>query len=135
MKSRVLITGIAVLFLATGTAHAEARFSILNPKGTAKGNYADDWLCGLNIKLVGDRKLDTNGTCVDKESGEVTLKDDGSLTFGPKPGKCTHDYHITGVERIDRNSYIVYIRCDYKPNNAQIQLLGDTLLITNVEDY
>jgi hypothetical protein len=130
-----LLASVAALLMATSAAHAvEEPFSILNPKGTAKGNHADDWLCGLNVKMIGDRKLDTHATCVDKD-GKVTLDDYGDLTFSPKPAKCQKDYHITGVKRTDRNAYLVYIRCDYKPKNVLMQVLGDTLLITNTENY
>ena len=130
-----LLAGIAVLLTATSAAHAvEEPFSILNPKGIAKGEHADDWLCGLNVKMIGDRKLDMHAVCVDK-NGKVTLDDDGDLVFDPKPEKCTKDYHITGVKRTDRNAYLVFTRCDYKPKNVLMQLLGDTLLITNTENY
>jgi len=132
---KTLLTTIAALLMATGVAHAvEEPFSILNPKGIAKSEHADDWLCGLNVKMIGDRKLDTHAVCVDK-NGKVTLDDDGDLVFNPKPEKCTKDYHITGVKQTDRNAYLVYIRCDYKPNNVLLQMLGDTLLITNTENY
>ena len=132
---KTLLAGVAALLLSAGTVRAvEEPFSILNPKGTAKGDHADDWICGLNAKMIGDRKISTHVVCVDK-NGKVTLDDDGDLEFSPKPEKCTKDYHITGVKRTDRNAYLVYIRCDYKPGNVLIQFLGNTLLITNTENY
>jgi hypothetical protein len=130
-----LLAGIAALLLSAGTARAvEEPFSTLNPKGIAKGDHADDWICGLNAKMIGDRKISTHAVCVDK-NGKVTLDNDGDLIFSPKPTKCTKDYHITRVERADRNAYLVFIRCDYKPKNVLMQMLGDTLLITNTENW
>ena len=130
-----LLAGIAVLLMATSAAHAvEEPFSILNPKGIAKGEHADDWLCGLNAKMTGDRKISTHAVCVDKD-GKVTLDGDGNLVFDPKPEQCTKDYHITGVKRTDRNAFLVSMRCDYKPKNVLMQLLGDTLLLTNTENW
>jgi len=132
---KMLLTAIAALLLATGAARAvEEPFSILNPKGGPSAEHVDDWLCGLNVKMIGDRKLDVHASCVDKD-GKVTLDDSGDLTFDPKPEKCQKDYHITGVQRTDRNTYLVYMRCDYKPSNVIMQMLGDTLLITNTENH
>src|SRR5215510_12632057 len=131
-----LLAATAVLLIATSAVHAvEEPFSILNPKGGPNAEHVDEWLCGLNVKMLGDRKLDTHATCVDKESGKVTLDDEGNLVFSPKPEKCTKDYRITGVQRTDRNTYLVYMRCDYKPSNVIMQMLGDTLLITNTENH
>ena len=131
-----LLTAIAALLLTAEAAHAvEKPFSILNPKGGPNAEHVDDWLCGLNVKMLGDRKLDVHAVCVDKGDGKVTLDDDGDLVFSPKPEKCQKDYHITGVQRTDRNAYLVYMRCDYKPSNVIMQMLGDTLLITNTENH
>src|SRR5262249_24790000 len=48
-NEKALIAGVAALLIAASTAHAvEEPFSILNPKGIAKGDHADDWICGLN---------------------------------------------------------------------------------------
>jgi len=133
---KTLLTAIAALLLATGAAHAvEEPFSILNPKGGPNAEHVDEWLCGLNVKMLGNRKLDVHAVCVDKGDGKVTLDDDGDLVFSPKPEKCQKDYHITGVQRTDRNAYLVYMRCDYKPSNVIMQMLGDTLLITNTENH
>jgi hypothetical protein len=133
--NKLLLATITALLMRAPAAHAvEEPFSILNPKGIAKGEHADDWLCGLNVKMIGDPKLDAHAVCVDKD-GKVTLDDDGDLVFSPKPEKCTKDSRITGVKRTDRNAYLVYMRCDYKPKSVLMQLLGDTLLITNTENY
>jgi hypothetical protein len=47
-------TVFAVLLMVASAAHAvEEPFSIVNPKGEARANHADDWTCGLNVKQLG----------------------------------------------------------------------------------
>jgi hypothetical protein len=137
-----LLAGVAVLLLSAGTAHAysEEPFSIMNPKGIARSRYADEWNCGMNMKLVMDerkQRLNTHIACVDK-NGKITADVDLYLGLQPKKDSpCAgKTLWIDYIERVDKNAFLVFTTdCKAKRRSELYQALDDTLLITNTENY
>jgi hypothetical protein len=144
MMKTNLLAAIAVLLISTtGATHAykEEPFSIMNPKGIARSRYANEWNCGMNMKLImdkGKQKLDTKITCVDKKNGKFMAGFDEYLILTPKKtSPCAgKKLWIDYIERVDKNAYLVYTTdCKAKRRAVLYQALDDTLLITNTENY
>jgi hypothetical protein len=123
MNVRALLTGIAVLSLVS--CQSPARFSEA---------HADQLTCGLNMKLV-DQKVDTHATCVNKD-GKVVMDDHGDLTIDQKEGAvCKEIPHLDSVERVDKNAYLIHMTECGKKRSLSAQLIDETLMLTNTENY
>ena len=124
-RTRALLTGGAVLFLATGTAHAGHQY----PRGLTidkctitleKADYAED------VLRVSAACPDSNGVLVTEEK---------YLKIEPKNETACTTTRIEEVEKIDNVGFLVYARCGPKKRALSLQFIGDTLMITNTENY
>jgi hypothetical protein len=125
METCALITGIAALFLATGTAHAGHQY----PPGLTidkcnitieKPDYAED------VLRVSAACPDSNGVLVTEEK---------YLKIEPKNEPACTTTLIDEVEKIDNVGFLVYTRCGTKKRALSLQFIGNTLMITNTENY
>jgi hypothetical protein len=113
MKTK-LLTGIAVLLLSAGTAHA----------------------CELEVKILKDNSLHVLVKCdgVEAYHGDMDF-------YHPKGGPHdeAHKCRLLDVEQIDQAGAVFHTYCEYKQGNKTsalvIQLTRGDILITNAENY
>jgi hypothetical protein len=84
--------------------------------------------CDLDLSQVRNR-LHAHITC------GHTVTEDGNLVLSPKDKSKTCTTQIKGVEQIDRNIYYVHTHCDVDKTLVFQLVGGDTLRITNAENY
>ena len=114
MMRTKLLTGVAVLLLSAGTAHA----------------------CELETKILKDNSLHILVRCDDVEMFHRDMD-----FYHPRGGPHdeAHKCRLESVEQIDQVGAIVHTYCEYKKGNKNsalvIQLSGDDILITNTENY
>jgi hypothetical protein len=131
------LAAIAALLLATGAAHADS----LDWDKLMAAQYG---ACDLDVRIHDDKKgqhLDVHMAC------ERTSSDDEVFRFtglnnpqngSPKKRVCPRAPNIESVERIDRASFMVYVRCmetETHPRGLVFKLEGYTLHIYNNENF
>jgi hypothetical protein len=111
VMKKALLTGIAALLMATSAVHA-ADFALRQEGQTLFYIIRDEigfekgWLTFKGWK--GDPNRGTAQACKD---------------------------HVNGVEKIDHNLYMVDVNCGTHKSMLQVELVGNTIRITNAENY
>jgi hypothetical protein len=139
---KLLLTGVAVLLLATGTAHAND----LLPESVL-GRWCHDGNISNESKEVYFRRgTEPNWCCRNDFTDGITIDQEGYSDDSPidNPGDCLFDK----IERRGRDTYLIHTRCKrlagrrsharygdqredtYFPSAAEFQIIKGLLFVT-----
>ena len=144
---KLLLTGVAALLLATGTAHAND----LLPESVL-GRWCHDGNISNESEEVYFRPDHTGGNscCCNDMTDGITIDQEGYSDNRPvdNPGDCLFDK----IERRGRDAYLIHTRCKrlagrrslarygdqkgetYFPSAAEFQIIKGLLFVTSVSE-